>query len=86
MPYGIGVLRELIVGETACMSRSHLDALFADLPPRLNVAEVADLLGVSDQTVYQWLGGDIPLDRIGPLADYLGQPVVIRIGADDKST
>jgi excisionase family DNA binding protein len=48
------------------MSRSHLDALFADLPSRLSVAEVADLLGVSDQTVYQWLNkGALPGYQIG---------------------
>jgi excisionase family DNA binding protein len=48
------------------MSRSHLDALFADRPSRLSVAEVADLLGVSDQTVYQWLNkGALPGYQIG---------------------
>jgi excisionase family DNA binding protein len=37
------------------MSRSNLDALFADLPPRLGVDQVAELLGVSDKAVYVWL-------------------------------
>jgi hypothetical protein len=43
-------------------------------------------MGVKRQAVYQWLGGDIPLDRLGPLADILGQPIVIRIGDDNKAT
>lgn len=48
------------------MSTRHLDALFADLPPRLQVEEVSDLLGVSSKGVYGWLrDGVIPGYRVG---------------------
>jgi excisionase family DNA binding protein len=47
------------------MSR-HLDALFDDLPARLNVAQVADLLGVSHQAVHKWVRtGVVPAYKIG---------------------
>lgn len=49
------------------------------------VRAIADAMGVKRQTVYQWLGGDIPLDRLGPLADLLGQPIVIRVGSEDRT-
>jgi hypothetical protein len=32
------------------------------------------------------MGGDIPLDRLGPLADLLGQPIVIRVGDDSRAS
>lgn len=48
------------------------------------VRAIAEAMGVKRQAVYQWLGGDIPLDRLGPLSDALGQPIVIRIGAPDS--
>ena len=35
----------------------------------LGATEIGNLFGVRRQTVYQWLGGDIPLDRIGPLSE-----------------
>ena len=48
------------------MSRSHLDALFADLPPRLDVPQIADLLGVSHKAVYTWLNnGILPGYQVG---------------------
>ena len=52
----------------------------------VRVADIANALGVRRQTVYQWLGGDIPLDRLGPLADLLGRSIVIRIGPDDRAS
>lgn len=45
---------------------AHLDSLFEDLPPRLDVTQVADLLGVSTKGVYAWLrDGTIPGYQIG---------------------
>ena len=48
------------------MSRA-LDVLFADLPPRLSVDQLTDVLGLSDKTVtYRWLrDGRIPAIRLG---------------------
>lgn len=44
----------------------HLDALFADLPERLKVKQVADLLGISTQGVYKWVeNGTIPAYKLG---------------------
>jgi hypothetical protein len=51
----------------------------------LQVSSIAERMGVRRQTVYQWMGGDIPLDRLGPLADVLDQPIVIRVGDDTRS-
>lgn len=45
---------------------SHLDALFEGLPERLDVNQVADLLGVSTKGVYRWLKeGVIPGYQVG---------------------
>lgn len=45
---------------------SHLDALFEGLPERLDVNQVADLLGVSTKGVYVWLKeGVIPGYQVG---------------------
>jgi hypothetical protein len=52
----------------------------------LQVSAIAESMGVRRQTVYQWMGGDIPLDRLGPLADLLGQPIVIRVGDDSRAS
>lgn len=48
------------------MSRA-LDVLFADLPSRLSVEQLTDVLGLSDKTVtYRWLrDGRIPAIRLG---------------------
>lgn len=48
------------------MSRA-LDVLFADLPARLSVDQLTDVLGLSDKTVtYRWLrDGRIPAIRLG---------------------
>ena len=48
------------------MSRA-LDFLFADLPSRLSVEQLTDVLGLSDKTVtYRWLrDGRIPAIRLG---------------------
>jgi len=51
-----------------------------------SVDEVARLFGVKRQTVYQWQGGRIPMSRLAPLAEKIGQPIVIRIGEDNKAT
>ena len=46
----------------------HLDALFADLPEKLKVKQVADLLGISTQVVYKWLeNGTIPAYKVGSI-------------------
>ena len=43
-----------------------LDALFEGLRPRLEVGEVADLLGMTKQGVYNWLrDGVIPGYKLG---------------------
>ena len=44
-----------------------LDVLFADLPARLSVEQLTDVLGLSDKTVtYRWLReGRIPAIRLG---------------------
>lgn len=45
---------------------SHLDALFEHLPERMDVNQVADLLGVSTKGVYLWLKeGVIPGYQVG---------------------
>lgn len=45
---------------------THLDALFEDLPARLDVQQVADLLGISNKGVYSWLKeGVIPGYQVG---------------------
>jgi excisionase family DNA binding protein len=45
---------------------SHLDKFFENLPERLDVKEVAELLGVSIQGVYTWLrNGTVPGYQIG---------------------
>jgi len=45
---------------------SHLDDLFAGLPPRLNVGQTAELLGVSETTIYTWLAeGVLPGHKVG---------------------
>ena len=45
---------------------SHLDALFEGLPERLDVNQVAALLGVSPKGVYRWLkDGVIPGYQLG---------------------
>ncbi|WP_394253543.1 Lsr2 family DNA-binding protein [Arthrobacter pityocampae] len=48
------------------MSRA-LDTLFADLPSRLSVEQLTDVLGLSDKTVtYRWLrDGKVPAIRLG---------------------
>lgn len=48
------------------MSRA-LDTLFAELPSRLSVEQLTDVLGLSDKTVtYRWLrDGRIPAIRLG---------------------
>ena len=48
------------------MSRA-LDTLFADLPSRLSVEQLTDVLGLSDKTVtYRWLReGRVPAIRLG---------------------
>jgi len=43
-----------------------LDRLFADQPPTLSPAQVADLLGMTTQGVYHWLrDGVIPAYKVG---------------------
>lgn len=45
---------------------SRLDELFANLPKRLDVQEVADLLGMHTKGVYRWLQtGVIPAYKVG---------------------
>ncbi|GGO94019.1 hypothetical protein GCM10011584_34060 [Nocardioides phosphati] len=45
---------------------SHLDKFFENLPERLDVKDVAELLGVSIQGVYAWLrNGTVPGYQIG---------------------
>lgn len=45
---------------------AHLDSLFEGLPPRLDVNQVAELLGVSTKGVYAWLqSGTIPGYQVG---------------------
>lgn len=45
---------------------SHLDDLFRGLPPRLSVAQTAELLGVSETTIYTWLAqGVLPGNKVG---------------------
>jgi len=79
------------------MSRNNLDALFADLPPRLGVDEVAALLGVSDKAVYVWLkNGVIPGYQVAKtwivlrddLKDVLvsGGNAAVRLAEDDDTS
>jgi excisionase family DNA binding protein len=43
-----------------------LDDFFADLPPRLDVPTVAELLGVTTKGVYRWIHtGVIPAYKLG---------------------
>lgn len=45
---------------------THLDEFFDGLPPRLDIKQVATLLGVSDKGVYAWLKeGVIPGYKVG---------------------
>lgn len=45
---------------------THLDSLFEGLPARLDVDQVAELLGVSTKGVYAWLAnGTIPGYQLG---------------------
>lgn len=45
---------------------SRLDELFGDLPKKLDVPQVADLLGMTKKGVYQWIHqGVIPAYKLG---------------------
>lgn len=45
---------------------TRLDELFAGLPPRLDVHEVANLLGMTPKGVYRWINaGTIPAYKLG---------------------
>lgn len=45
---------------------SRLDELFGDLPLRLDIAQVAELFGMSTQGVYKWVNtGVVPAYKIG---------------------
>lgn len=45
---------------------SHLDDLFADLPKKLDVPSVAELLGMTKKGVYQWIHqGVVPAYKLG---------------------
>ena len=45
---------------------SRLDELFDDLPKKLDVPQVADLLGMTKKGVYQWIHqGVIPAYKLG---------------------
>ena len=45
---------------------THLDDLFADLPPNLNVQQTAEVLGIRPSTVYKWLNeGVLPGYKVG---------------------
>ena len=45
---------------------SRLDELFGDLPKKLDVPQVADLLGMTKKGVYQWIHqGTIPAYKLG---------------------
>ena len=45
---------------------SRLDELFGDLPKKLDVPQVADLLGMTQKGVYQWIHqGTIPAYKLG---------------------
>lgn len=45
---------------------SRLDELFDDLPKKLDVPQVADLLGMTKKGVYQWIHqGTIPAYKLG---------------------
>ena len=45
---------------------SRLDELFGDLPKKLDVPQVADLLGMPKKGVYQWIHqGVIPAYKLG---------------------
>jgi len=56
-----------------------LDALFEGRGPTLEVAEVAELLGLTRQSVYKWLAdGTIPGYKIGTVW------VVLRDGLKDE--
>ena len=45
---------------------SRLDELFGDLPKKLDVPQVADLLGMTTQGVYKWIhSGTIPAYKLG---------------------
>ena len=44
----------------------HIHELLGDLPRRLSVPEVAELLGVREPTVYRWLrDGELPAYKVG---------------------
>jgi excisionase family DNA binding protein len=44
----------------------HIHELLGDLPRRLSVPQVAELLGVGEPTVYRWLrDGEIPAYKVG---------------------
>lgn len=45
---------------------SRLDELFADLPKKLDVPQVAELFGMTKKGVYQWIHqGVIPAYKLG---------------------
>lgn len=45
---------------------SRLDAVFAALPERLSVEQLAHLLGIEMQTTYRWLQeGRVPAYKVG---------------------
>lgn len=65
---------------------SELDDLFADLPDKLTVAQTAELLGVSDTTIYKWLKeGVLPGYRLGGLWVLFRDQVKDRIASGHNS-
>jgi hypothetical protein len=50
-----------------------------------SVIEAAEELHVTRQTVYRWLRGDIPYERLDQLAAMVGT-LTIRIGPDDRAS
>lgn len=66
---------------------SRLDELFADLPIRLDVHQVAELLGITNKGVYKWISeGTIPAYKLGSSWMILRDELKDTLGAGSNLT
>ena len=47
-------------------------------------SKVGRAVGADRSTVHRWMAGTIGIDKLGLLADKLGEPVVVRFGPDTE--
>lgn len=47
--------------------------------------KVGRTVGADRSTVHRWMNGDIGIDKLGLLAERLGEQVVVRFGAEQKA-